>query len=139
MFPNVRKAHPRHFSLTRFNSLLQNKPLEQKAGVIITNQSLVLQKIDRKLSGSFTCQGVNAIGKGSSQEVFLDVKCEYSTRVFFPRICNKCPFKAARRSKATRDSRTSARDGTGAADGQLKFHFQFVASDKQMGWDRERM
>lgn len=55
----------------------QNKPLEQKSGVIITNQSLVLQKIDRKLSGSFTCQGVNAIGKGSSQEVFLDVKCEY--------------------------------------------------------------
>ena len=76
MFPNVRKAHPRHFSLTRFISLLQNKPLEQKAGVITTNQSLVLQKIDRKLSGSFTCQGVNAIGKGSSQEVFLDVKCE---------------------------------------------------------------
>ena len=53
-------------------SLYQNSG----SGVIITNQSLVLQRIDRTRSGGYTCQASNLVGRGSSQEIFLDVKCK---------------------------------------------------------------
>jgi hypothetical protein len=45
-------------------------------------QSLVLQQIDRQRSGAFTCEAVNAVGKGSSLPIFLDVKCEFKNRLF---------------------------------------------------------
>lgn len=44
------------------------------AGIIQTNQSLVLQSINRTRSGGYTCQAVNAVGKGRSQEMHLNVK-----------------------------------------------------------------
>ena len=47
-------------------------------GIILTNQSLVLQRISRRRSGSYTCQAVNDVGRGASQPIFLNVKCKYS-------------------------------------------------------------
>ena len=32
-------------------------------GIILTNQSLVLQRISRRRSGSYTCQAVNDVGR----------------------------------------------------------------------------
>ena len=60
-----------------FHFFLQNSPLLQSPsqGVILTNQSLVMQKIGRERSGGYTCQASNDVGKGSSQEIYLNVKC----------------------------------------------------------------
>ena len=54
----------------------QGDPLKHGNGVIFTNQSLVLQSIGRRRSGAYSCQAVNAVGKGSSQEIKLNVKCK---------------------------------------------------------------
>ena len=45
-------------------------------GIILTNQSLVLQRISRRRSGSYTCQAVNDVGRGASQPIYLNVKCK---------------------------------------------------------------
>lgn len=66
-----------------------NEPLTQNpsGGIILTNQSLVLQSIERSRTGSYTCQAANSIGKGSSQEIFLDVKyvpvCAHSEPIVY--------------------------------------------------------
>ena len=47
-------------------------------GVIITNQSLVLQKVSRTESGLYQCHAINQEGEGSSNTVNLPIKCKYS-------------------------------------------------------------
>ena len=46
-------------------------------GVIITNQSLVLQKVSRTESGLYQCHAINQEGQGSSNTVNLPIKCKY--------------------------------------------------------------
>ncbi|XP_023334724.1 nephrin [Eurytemora carolleeae] len=43
-------------------------------GILFTNYSLVLQKITRELSGSYSCEAWSRVGRGQSQELLLDVK-----------------------------------------------------------------
>ncbi|KAA0185787.1 hypothetical protein HAZT_HAZT010397 [Hyalella azteca] len=45
-------------------------------GVIVSNQSLVLQKVGRRQAGSYTCHAYNRVGDGMSNALRLDVKCE---------------------------------------------------------------
>lgn len=47
------------------------------AGVIISGQSLVLQKVDRYSRGRYTCHATNAQGPGESNAVMLKVRREY--------------------------------------------------------------
>lgn len=47
------------------------------AGVILSDQSLVLQSVARKTAGNFTCLAANTEGKGTSNPVALIVRCEY--------------------------------------------------------------
>ncbi|XP_037776742.1 hemicentin-1-like [Penaeus monodon] len=51
------------------------KPLEHRTnrGIIIQNQTLVLQKINRESAGFYTCRAVNMEGEGESQPVELQV------------------------------------------------------------------
>ena len=48
------------------------------AGVIVSNRSLVLQRVRRTHSGTFTCHAENAEDAASSNGVELKVKCECS-------------------------------------------------------------
>ncbi|XP_042222543.1 nephrin-like isoform X2 [Homarus americanus] len=43
-------------------------------GVIVANMSLVLQKVERYSSGSYTCRAINSEGQGTSRPILLDVK-----------------------------------------------------------------
>lgn len=46
------------------------------AGVIKSNQSLVLQQVSRESSGQYTCSAANLEGSEESTAVYLSVKCK---------------------------------------------------------------
>lgn len=46
-------------------------------GIIIANQSLVLQKVKRHQRGLYQCVGTNNEGEGRSNRLFLRVKCNH--------------------------------------------------------------
>jgi Immunoglobulin domain len=56
-----------------------NKPLHSSRGIIITNQSLVLQSISKITHGQYMCRAANSQGSVSSNDLYLDIKCELET------------------------------------------------------------
>lgn len=48
------------------------------SGIIISTQSLVLQKVSRLHSGSYSCLAANPKGETVSDPVNLRVRCEYN-------------------------------------------------------------
>ena len=46
------------------------------AGIIMSNQSLVLQQIDRHTAGNYQCLATNLEGQGHSNELSIPVKCK---------------------------------------------------------------
>ncbi|XP_051159478.1 hemicentin-2-like isoform X2 [Leptopilina boulardi] len=63
--PSVYKVEWRHEGKTLHNNI----PL----GIIISNQSLVLQGVERKSAGNYTCVGYNTEGDGESSPFYLNV------------------------------------------------------------------
>jgi len=55
---------------------LQDKQLHSSRGIIISNQTLVLQGISKSSHGQYFCRATNLQGSVSSNEVYLDVKCK---------------------------------------------------------------
>ena len=47
------------------------------SGIIISNQSLVVQRVTRADSGRYTCHVFNTEGEGVSNHVTLAVKCRH--------------------------------------------------------------
>ena len=58
--------------------LLQGAVLRQdlRRGVIMGNQSLVLQRLGRNASGTYYCVATNSEGSAYSNPLRLDIKCE---------------------------------------------------------------
>lgn len=54
-----------------------NKPLHSSRGIIITNQSLVLQSISKQTHGQYMCRAGNSQGSVSSNDLYLDIKCKF--------------------------------------------------------------
>lgn len=46
------------------------------AGIILSDQSLVLQSVTRASAGEYTCLAVNAEGRGTSNPVELRIRCK---------------------------------------------------------------
>ncbi|XP_053985137.1 protein turtle-like isoform X1 [Hylaeus anthracinus] len=63
--PSVYKVEWRHLGKTLHHNITQ--------GIIISNQSLVLQGVDRKSAGNYTCVGYNTEGDGESSPFYLNV------------------------------------------------------------------
>lgn len=58
--------------------LFEGEPLfsDRSKGIIIANQTLVLQRIKKSSRGNYQCIGRNEIGIGKSNALFLRVQCE---------------------------------------------------------------
>ncbi|CRL06332.1 CLUMA_CG019078, isoform A [Clunio marinus] len=62
-----------------------NKPLHSSRGIIITNQSLVLQSISKQTHGQYMCRAANTQGSVSSNDLYLDIKypptCQFEGKI----------------------------------------------------------
>ena len=63
------------FSLTLQTQLLHQAP---DKGIIMSTQSLVLQKVTRETVGDYVCRAVNTEGSGESNPVALKIMCKYT-------------------------------------------------------------
>ncbi|KAH8252583.1 hypothetical protein KR032_000656, partial [Drosophila birchii] len=70
------KANP---GITRVEWYHSDKQLHSSRGIIISNQTLVLQGISKSSHGQYFCRATNLQGSVSSNEVYLDVK--------YPPVC----------------------------------------------------
>ncbi|XP_043644831.1 uncharacterized protein LOC122614334 isoform X2 [Drosophila teissieri] len=70
------KANP---AITRVEWYHSDKQLHSSRGIIISNQTLVLQGISKSSHGQYFCRATNLQGSVSSNEVYLDVK--------YPPVC----------------------------------------------------
>ncbi|XP_056646735.1 hemicentin-1-like [Diorhabda sublineata] len=71
-FDCILKAHPAVYRVDwRHNGKLLSNNVN--AGIIITNQSLVLQGVSRSTAGNYTCVGFNTEGDGKSNPFYLNV------------------------------------------------------------------
>ena len=63
-----------------FRICFQGSPLRQdlRRGIIMGNQSLVLQRLGRNASGTYYCIATNSEGSAYSNPIQLDIRCEYS-------------------------------------------------------------
>ena len=75
-----------------FRICFQGSPLRQdlRRGIIMGNQSLVLQRLGRNASGTYYCIATNSEGSAYSNPIQLDIRCEctlgYSSLQDFRRL-----------------------------------------------------
>ena len=50
-------------------------------GVILSNLTLVLQRVTRETHGEYTCRAANTEGSVSSNMLQLDIQCEWQSAV----------------------------------------------------------
>lgn len=64
--------------------LFEGKPLtnDPVSGVLVTNQSLVMQRVRREHRGNYQCAASNPEGISASNKVFLNVHCNESFHIY---------------------------------------------------------
>lgn len=50
--------------------------IQPETGVLISNQTLVLQQVRRRFKGIYTCEASNNIGKSQSNDLYLRIQCK---------------------------------------------------------------
>lgn len=53
------------------------------AGIIVSNQTLVLQKVKRQNIGRYRCSASNSQGNSTSEGIYLKIKCKCLFLFFF--------------------------------------------------------
>lgn len=78
-FHNVREMTCQYSTLNSWSHrTLQGTEVHHNTsvGVILSDQSLVLQSVTRRLAGGYACQATNSEGKTTSKAVRLHVRCK---------------------------------------------------------------
>ncbi|XP_017488433.1 PREDICTED: peroxidasin homolog, partial [Rhagoletis zephyria] len=72
-FECVIQSNPKPYKMSWFHN---GKELHSNvsAGIILSDQSLVLQSVSRASAGDYTCLAVNSEGKGASNPVSLRIR-----------------------------------------------------------------
>lgn len=84
-YPEAWQWHPCeeiHVCLKIVSSQGRTLPHNQQQGIIISNQSLVLQGVSRSTAGNYSCVGFNAEGEGVSPPFELNVLCKFYILLF---------------------------------------------------------
>jgi hypothetical protein len=74
--------------VTDVSWLFEGRPLNSDplTGIIVSNQSLVLQKVRREHRGNYQCAAINSWDgishQGVSNKIFLKVYCEFFVNIF---------------------------------------------------------
>lgn len=70
------------------NFFLQGQELSPavNSNLIINQNSLVIQNVNRESAGKYVCEATNTAGKGSSDQVQLNIKCETVPSVVPPKV-----------------------------------------------------
>ncbi|XP_041985678.1 hemicentin-2-like [Aricia agestis] len=77
------RANPWHTSVHFTHNGVVVKP---GPGVLVANQSLVLQRVGRRAGGAYACAARSALGQGASEPLLLDVKYSPSCRAQQPKV-----------------------------------------------------
>lgn len=123
------KSHPRHYKITwkRNGETLYH---DVGSGIIISNQSLVVQRVTRADSGRYTCHVFNSEGEGISEEVSLSVK-----------YAPVCAAQAKEVFGAARGERVSVTCGVEASpgDNDLEFEWVFSKGDEKLDMQQSQI
>ncbi|XP_041985883.1 nephrin-like [Aricia agestis] len=77
------RANPWHTSVHFTHNGVVVKP---GPGVLVANQSLVLQRVGRRAGGAYACAARSALGQGASEPLLLDVKYSPTCNIHQPKV-----------------------------------------------------
>lgn len=61
---------------TSVRFLKDGQPVQPETGVLIANQTLVLQQVRRRFRGQYTCEASNSVGRSQSNDLYLRIQCK---------------------------------------------------------------
>lgn len=62
---------------TSVRFLKDGQLIQPETGVLIANQTLVLQQVKRRFKSTITCEASNSVGRSSSNDLYLRIQCKF--------------------------------------------------------------